>query len=365
MNLSELVDELIPVGRGATALKICLDVIAKETKKRDIIVPSMTCPSVISVIRYSGFDPIFCDVELDTLTISENTVSKVITQNTAAILSIYLFGHNIDIDSLSRYAKINSCYLIEDICQSFGGKVGNKLMGLNGDFTILSFAKGKIIDLDGYGGLIVKDSRLKKISKHLISLLPQRKSIKNLQLLSKSYRNLYHSNIDLMRANKNIKSLDYLCDNRKYFKDIFFYGSDFNEKEFKSIVKRELINFSEFKKTRLKYANLYLDVLNTLKSNLTPIISWQNTGIIWRLSFIEKDPSRANKLINFLRGEGIHLSNHYWEASRVFGKEIFLQNSYYASRSIINLFVDYTVNEKLIIKTNNLIEKFYNKISSK
>ena len=148
MDFSELIDELIPLGRGTAALKICLDVIANETDKRDIVVPSMTCPSVISVILYCGFDPIFCDVELETLTISENTVSKVITKNTAAILLIYLFGHYVDANSLARYAKINSCYLIEDICQSFGGQVGNKLMGLIGDFTILSFAKGKILITD-------------------------------------------------------------------------------------------------------------------------------------------------------------------------------------------------------------------------
>lgn len=121
----------------------------------EVILPSFCCRAVADAVIKSGLKPVFSDVSVNNYTISVAAIEKVLTEKTAVVIVVHLFGQPAPIDEITNYARQKSISVIEDAAQAFGGvyKNGAKL-GTLGDIGIFSFGYEKIIDAGGGGAIL-------------------------------------------------------------------------------------------------------------------------------------------------------------------------------------------------------------------
>ncbi len=105
---------------------------------------------------FVGATPKFVDVDPVTLNMDVEKVQAAITPKTKAIVAVEAFGHPGGMIEIEQIAQKNELMLIEDGCEGFGGKVGERPIGSFGRAGIFSFFANKQITT-GEGGMVVTD----------------------------------------------------------------------------------------------------------------------------------------------------------------------------------------------------------------
>ncbi|MCX6237753.1 MAG: DegT/DnrJ/EryC1/StrS family aminotransferase [Bacteroidia bacterium] len=123
----------------------------------EVIVPSYTHSADPNSIYATGATPIFADVDESTLCLSVETIEKVRTKKTKAILHVALYGNCGNIADIHDYAKKNNLYLINDCAAAMCSFYKGKNIVSYGDFSVLSFFSDKTITT-GEGGMLLTDN---------------------------------------------------------------------------------------------------------------------------------------------------------------------------------------------------------------
>ena len=133
----------------------------------EVIVPDLTFVASANAVEMTGAKPILVDIEPVTLNLDFNKLSKLITKKTKAIMLVAYNGRSINITKLSKFAKKNNLFLIEDAAHAIGSYYGKKHIGTQSDVAAFSFSIPKIITT-GQGGMVITNK--KHIYKKLIAL---------------------------------------------------------------------------------------------------------------------------------------------------------------------------------------------------
>jgi len=136
-----------------------LDVALKTlnlSKKDEIITPSLTWASAANMIELNNGKSVFVDVDPDTLNLCFKDLKRKINKNTKAIIPVHFAGRNYEINKLKRIIKGKKIKIIEDCSHAIGTFKGNKHVGLQSDFSVLSFHPNKNITTGEGGALICK-----------------------------------------------------------------------------------------------------------------------------------------------------------------------------------------------------------------
>ena len=143
----------IAVSNGTTALDLAF--IALEVGVGDeVIVTSRTFFASVSSIVNAGATPVFADVCLDSQNINAESISKVMTNKTKAIVCVHLAGWPCDMDPVMLLAEQYNLVVIEDCSQAHGAKYKGRSVGSIGHIGAWSFCQDKIITTGGEGGMI-------------------------------------------------------------------------------------------------------------------------------------------------------------------------------------------------------------------
>ena len=141
-----------------------------EIKEGDeVIIPAHTyCATALAFAR-KGAVIKWADICPKSLTVSLDSISKLITKKTKAIVVVHLYGlicpEILEIVDLSDQ---NNIFLIEDCAQSLGAKLNGKHCGTFGDIGCFSFHSQKNLTTLGEGGMmVVKKSDMAKHVKGL------------------------------------------------------------------------------------------------------------------------------------------------------------------------------------------------------
>jgi CDP-6-deoxy-D-xylo-4-hexulose-3-dehydrase len=131
------------VNSGASANLISIHILKElNNKKKEIILPAFTWNSdVVSVIN-AGFKPVFVDINFENLALNENLVKQKINKNTLAIFLTHAMGYMGLSKKFLKLIKEKKIYLIEDVCESHGAKLGAKKAGTFGEISNFSFYYG-------------------------------------------------------------------------------------------------------------------------------------------------------------------------------------------------------------------------------
>lgn len=124
----------------------------------EVILPSYTWPQTLTPVLLTGATPVFADIGRRSVTVDPDSVAKLITSKTKAIIAVHLFGIPCDVNKLAQIAREAKCTLIFDAAQGFGALVDGKPMGQFGDYVAFSFGRSKLFSI-GEGGMLVCRNR--------------------------------------------------------------------------------------------------------------------------------------------------------------------------------------------------------------
>ena len=153
----------VAVANGTLALDLALVALGVGARNGghqsdEVIVTSRTFIASISCIINAGAKPVFADVELDSQNISANTISKVLTDNSKAIICVHLAGWPCEMHDIMALAKQHNLLVIEDCAQAHGAKYKGKSVGCFGDVAAWSFCQDKIMTTGGEGGMLTTNN---------------------------------------------------------------------------------------------------------------------------------------------------------------------------------------------------------------
>ena len=110
-------------------------------------------------ILYVGARPTFADIDLKTLNLDIDKAAAAITPKTRAMVVVEAFGHPGGMPELEQLAQKHELILIEDCCEGFGGRFGQRRIGSFGRAGVFGFYPNKQITT-GEGGMIVTDDNV-------------------------------------------------------------------------------------------------------------------------------------------------------------------------------------------------------------
>lgn len=141
-------------GTAALSLAVKLSVIrGRASNKSEVILPAYGCPDLIAAVVAQGARPVLVDLEEARPWMNLEAVESAITRHTVAIIAVGFLGIPERLYALKRIADAQGVALIEDSAQVFPpSSAGNGLA----DYIVLSFGRGKPINLMGGGALLVR-----------------------------------------------------------------------------------------------------------------------------------------------------------------------------------------------------------------
>ena len=148
------VRRVVAVASGTDALTLALLASGSLRPGAEVIVPALTSPfTAIAVVR-AGARPVFADVNAATWTLDPEAAAAAMTENTAAMLPVHLYGNPVDLASLTDAARGRNLAIIEDACQAHGSELGGRRIGGLGAAAAFSFYPTKNLGALGDGGAI-------------------------------------------------------------------------------------------------------------------------------------------------------------------------------------------------------------------
>jgi perosamine synthetase len=123
-------------------------------KGDEVIVPECSWIASAAPITYVGAQPVFADIDPITWCISPESIERLITVKTRAVIPVGLYGLPADMLAIRKIAERFKLHLIEDAAQSLGGKYSGKMSGSAADIAAFSFHGTKTLTT-GEGGMFV------------------------------------------------------------------------------------------------------------------------------------------------------------------------------------------------------------------
>jgi len=146
-------EHAIAVANGTVALDLALHALGIGDGDEVVVTPRTFIASISSIVN-CGATPVFADIDKDSQNITVDSVRKVLTEKTKAIVCVHLAGWPCDMDGFMALAKNHDLKVIEDCAQSHGAKYKGRSVGSIGHIGAWSFCQDKIMTTGGEGGMV-------------------------------------------------------------------------------------------------------------------------------------------------------------------------------------------------------------------
>jgi len=176
------VNYAVATSNGTSALHIAL-ILSGVNSGDEVITQPLTFVATCNAINYCGAEPIFIDVDQDSMGLSPEALQLFLEKNTfiksqkcinkntgktiSACMPMHTFGHPCRIDEIKQICDNFYIPLVEDAAESLGSFYKSKHTGSFGLLGALSFNGNKIITAGGGGCIITDDEKLAKKARHL------------------------------------------------------------------------------------------------------------------------------------------------------------------------------------------------------
>lgn len=146
----------LAVTSGTAAIKIGLKALGVNPGD-EVITQSFNFIATIEAILDIGAKPVMVNIN-ENLNMDLSELEKKINKRTKVILPVHMLGNSCEMDKIIKIAKKYKLKILEDNCESIGGKYKKKYLGTLGDVGVFSFDFGKTITT-GEGGMIVTNKK--------------------------------------------------------------------------------------------------------------------------------------------------------------------------------------------------------------
>lgn len=145
------VEHLLYVTNGTVALQMAIKAL---DLKGEIITTPFSFVATTSSIVWEGCNPVFVDIDSQTLNIDAKLIEAAITEKTSAILATHVYGNPCDVFEIERIAKKHNLKVIYDAAHAFNVNVDGKSIFEFGDISTCSLHATKLYH-SIEGGLII------------------------------------------------------------------------------------------------------------------------------------------------------------------------------------------------------------------
>jgi len=153
------VKHAVAVNSWTSGLIAAVGAIGLEPGDEVITTPWTMAATATAILHLNGI-PVFADIEPDTFNICPNSVAKLITSRTRAIMAVDIFGQSANMPALRALAEQHGLKLLCDTAQAPGARVGNAFTGTFADIGGFSLNYHKHIHCGEGGVLVTNDDRL-------------------------------------------------------------------------------------------------------------------------------------------------------------------------------------------------------------
>jgi perosamine synthetase len=125
------------------------------SKGDEVLTTPLSFVATANSILYEGAKPVFCDIDPVTFNVDPEAVEGAVTDATAGLLPVHIFGYPAALPALSEIASKNGIGIVEDAAQALGAvdRMGRKV-GASGNIAIFAFYPNKQMTT-GEGGVLV------------------------------------------------------------------------------------------------------------------------------------------------------------------------------------------------------------------
>lgn len=149
--------EAVASSSGTAALHVAIGALGLEPGD-EVITSTVTDFGSIIGILAQNLVPVFADVDRQTGCITAETVERVLSPRTRAIMPVHLFGQPCDMNPIMSLAKKHGAFVVEDAAQAHGATYRGRKVGCIGHINAFSFQQSKHITT-GDGGMNITDDR--------------------------------------------------------------------------------------------------------------------------------------------------------------------------------------------------------------
>jgi dTDP-4-amino-4,6-dideoxygalactose transaminase len=146
-------DHCVGVASGTAALTLALRA-AGIGPGDEVIVPAQTFIASALAAVHVGATPILCDVRDSDGLIDPSHARSLITERTAALMPVHLYGQICQMDELVALGERHGLLIVEDAAQAHGARLNGRPAGSLGTVAAFSFYPGKNLGALGDGGAI-------------------------------------------------------------------------------------------------------------------------------------------------------------------------------------------------------------------
>jgi len=259
----------------------------------EVITQSFTFVATVEAILALGAIPKIVNID-NTFNMDPLALENAITKKTKMIIPVHMLGNPCRMDEILKIGKKYKIPILEDACESLGGKYKNKYLGTLGDCGVFSLDFGKVITT-GEGGLIC--SNKKKIDKYCREFIDHGHILKNNIPRGNDLRSMPGLNLRMSETQASIglaqlKKLNYILKinkkNKSRLKDQLRTRDKIKFREITDIkgeIADTLIFSFENKKMCTNFLKEYLKKYST--KNIPDALKWHFSGY-WQNMFSKK-----------------------------------------------------------------------------
>lgn len=144
----------IALANGTVALELALYALGIGAGD-EVITSSRTFIASASCAVARGAIPVIADIDPVSQNITVDSIERVVSPKTKAIIVVHLAGWPCDMDEIMAFADARGIKVIEDCAQAHGATYKGRPVGSMGHVAAFSFCQDKIISTGGEGGLMV------------------------------------------------------------------------------------------------------------------------------------------------------------------------------------------------------------------
>lgn len=152
------VPELSLMVNGHMALELAIQAMGFPERAEVITTPFTFISTTHAIVR-NHLKPVFCDVKPEDGTIDETKIEELVTERTAAIIPVHVYGNVCNMEEIQRIADKYSLKVIYDAAHAFGVTYKGKGIGSFGDASVFSFHATKVFNTIEGGAVAFADHR--------------------------------------------------------------------------------------------------------------------------------------------------------------------------------------------------------------
>ena len=306
------------------------------TKGDEIIVPTISFPSIGSAIVESEAKIVFCDVDKHSLNVTAKDIQKVISNKTKAVYITHYGGIPCDMDEIIELCNQNGILTIEDSACAVQSFYKGQACGTIGDMGMWSFDAMKTLSTADGGMMYIKDTDKRIEAEESLYLgLP----VKSKSGLDSSENAANWWEFEMNRTGR-----------RAIMNNVTAAMGLSQLNKLNSFINRRKNIFEKYTKELEKIGDI----------SLPPIPEFEHTSSYY---FFWIQTEHRDELAKFLLDKGVYTTFRYWPLNKIkfFSKDVREQypNSDYAASRTLNIPLHQSLSNEdvnLIVKS---IKDFY------